>query len=113
MKFSGIMFLGIMLVMIFMAVSVIGKPRTYLVEAVDDTDQSVRNTILINLIISADFMFILFHIINCINSYVPLCSKLLHCCSQFERFVPIYGRRGNIYIKTSNKSCEQTEHKMK
>ena len=59
MKFSVIMFFGILLVMIFMAATVNGKPRNYLIEAVEDKDQLVRNTTPINLIINADFRSIM------------------------------------------------------
>jgi len=43
MKCSVIMFLGIVLVMIFMAASGSGKPRNYLIEAVEDKDQLVED----------------------------------------------------------------------
>ena len=46
MKLSVTVFLGLMLVLL--AVTVSGKPATYLVETLDDRDDSVTNCVIFN-----------------------------------------------------------------
>ena len=46
MKFSAISSLGLMLLLaVFMAASVSGKPKTYLIETTDNDDKAVRPSI--------------------------------------------------------------------